>query len=354
MTDWLDLLASFGGYGEPAVLATVAKTEGSAPREAGAKMIVTRGRALGTIGGGHLELEATRRARALLDVPDAAVSLERFTLGPEEDQACGGAARVLFERFAPPYPRWIDALRARRDAGDIVVRLVTVAGAPAVRLVTRRDAGCEPGPVTEGGLPGSIRSAARGLFACTEGPDALLVGKGSDATLLERVRPADFNVMLFGAGHVGAALVRVLGTLPCRVTWIDERAAQFPGELPANVRAVRTDDPAAATGSAAAGAFFLVMTHSHGLDLDICAAILARGDFRYVGLIGSDTKRRTFERRLAERGFDAATIRRLRCPIGIEGLKSKDPSIIAVAVAAELLQVREAPVTAAAVSGEAA
>ena len=342
MTDWLDLLAAFGRYGEPAILVTVASTEGSAPREPGAKMVVTRGRTLGTIGGGHLELEATRRAQTLLDNPEGSASIERFTLGPEEDQACGGAARVVFERFEPPYPRWIDALRSRREAGDTVVRLLSLADSAAVRLVSRRDAGCEPGAVAEGGLSGAIRNAARELFERPEGPDATLVGKGGDATLLERVRPSDFNVVLFGAGHVGTALVRVLATLPCRVTWIDDREAQFPAELAANVRTVRTDDPVAEVAGAAPRAYFLVMTHSHGLDLDICAAILGRVDFRYFGVIGSDTKRKTFARRLAERGFDAATIARLRCPIGIEGLKSKDPAVIAVAVTAELLRVREA------------
>jgi xanthine dehydrogenase accessory factor len=344
MTDWLDLLAAFGRYGEAAVLATVATTEGSAPREAGAKMVVTRGRVLGTIGGGHLELEATRRAQALLDQPGEGAPLERFTLGPEEDQACGGAARVLFERLATPYPAWIDALRTRRDAGDTVLRLVPLADPAAVRLVSRRDAGCEPGPVAEGGLSGAVRNAARDLFERPESPDAILVGKDDHAMLLERVRPSDFNVVLFGAGHVGSALVRVLATLPCRVTWIDDREARFPADSPANVRTVRTDEPVAQVSSAAPGAFFLVMTHSHGLDLDICAAVLARGDFRYFGVIGSDTKRKTFARRLAERGFDAATIARLRCPIGIEGLKSKDPAVIAVAVTAELLRVRETTV----------
>jgi xanthine dehydrogenase accessory factor len=348
MTDWLDLLATFADYGEPAVLATVASTEGSAPREAGAKMVVTRGRALGTIGGGHLEFEATRRAQALLEQPGTTASLERFTLGPDEDQACGGAARVLLERFEAPYPRWIDALRSRRDAGGIVLRLVSLAAPVSVRLVARGDAGCEPGPASGDALPGAVRAAARDLFERPESPDALLLGARGDELLLERVRPSEFNVVLFGAGHVGTALARVLGTLPCRVLWIDDREAQFPSDSPANVRTLRTDDPAAEAGKAAPGAYFLVMTHSHGLDLDICAAVLARGDFRYFGVIGSDTKRKTFARRLAERGLDAATVGRMRCPIGIEGLKSKDPAVIAIAVAAELLRVREATAAAAA------
>lgn len=342
MTDWLDLLAAFARYGETAVLATVADTQGSAPREAGAKMVVTRGRALGTIGGGHLEFEATRRAQALLDAEGAAVLLERFALGPEEDQACGGAARVLFERFEAPYPRWVDALRSRREAGDTVLRLVSLAEPGAVRLVSRRDAGCEAGPVAEGALSGAVRQAARELFERPESPDAMLVEHGAATVLLERVQPSDFNVVLFGAGHVGTALARVLATLPCRVTWVDDRDARFPADSPANVRTVRTDDPVAEVANAAPGAFVLVMTHSHGLDLDICAAVLARADFRYFGVIGSDTKRRTFARRLAERGFDDEAIARLRCPIGIEGLKSKDPAVIAIAVAAELLRVREA------------
>jgi xanthine dehydrogenase accessory factor len=135
--------------------------------------------------------------------------------------------------------------------------------------------------------------------------------------------------------------VRVLGTLPCRVTWVDGRAEEFPAELPGNVRTRLTDAPLAEVGSAAPGSFFLVMTHSHALDFELVEAILRRGDFAYCGMIGSGTKRRTFEAGLAKRGLGPDALARFTCPIGIPGIKAKEPGAIAVAVAAELLQLRE-------------
>jgi xanthine dehydrogenase accessory factor len=159
--------------------------------------------------------------------------------------------------------------------------------------------------------------------------------------LLEPLRPSDFHVVVFGAGHVGRALVRVLGTLACGVTWVDARAAEFPTEVPANVRVALTATPLAEVAAAPADSHFLVMTHSHALDLELVEAILKRGDFAYCGMIGSQTKRATFEKGLAKHGVPAATIARLTCPIGIPGIKGKEPGTIAVAVAAQLLERRE-------------
>ncbi|MEO7405105.1 MAG: xanthine dehydrogenase accessory protein XdhC, partial [Burkholderiales bacterium] len=136
-------------------------------------------------------------------------------------------------------------------------------------------------------------------------------------------------------------IVTALAPLPCKITWIDERAAQFPSVLPANVTVMTSDAPPDEVARASAGSYFIVLTHSHALDEDICAKVLARGDFAYLGLIGSATKRATFERRLKVRGFDAVSVARITCPIGIAGIESKEPAAIAIAVVAELLQVRE-------------
>jgi xanthine dehydrogenase accessory factor len=145
-------------------------------------------------------------------------------------------------------------------------------------------------------------------------------------------------VALFGAGHVGRALVRLLGDLPCRVDWIDARRAEFPQELPGTVRAVVTDAPADEVPDLAPGCDVIVMTHSHGLDLQILEAALRRPDLRYLGLIGSRTKRARFEARLAERGFTPDDLARIVCPIGVPGAGGKLPAEIAIAVAAQLLQ----------------
>ncbi|MCG8694872.1 MAG: xanthine dehydrogenase accessory protein XdhC [Minwuiales bacterium] len=157
-----------------------------------------------------------------------------------------------------------------------------------------------------------------------------------------RSQPPEMTVYLFGAGHVGRALVNVLAGLPCRICWIDPRAGQFPDDLPDNAAIDVSAAPERDVDDAPAGAFFLVMTHSHQLDLQISERILRRGDFAYFGLIGSATKRKRFEARLMRKGIAPAMLRRMTCPIGVDGISGKHPAKIAVAVAAEILQRSEA------------
>jgi len=153
-----------------------------------------------------------------------------------------------------------------------------------------------------------------------------------------RVSPPDCVVYLFGAGHVGRALAEILGQLPCRVAWIDERKDAFPAVAPANVATIRTDDPAAEAARAPKGAHVLVMTHSHARDQQIVEAVLRRGDFAYLGLIGSATKRARFVARLRAAGIAEAALARLVCPIGAEGIPGKEPGVIALAAAAEIMR----------------
>jgi xanthine dehydrogenase accessory factor len=335
MAHWLDTLA---GLGVPAVVVTVACAEGSTPREAGAKMIVTDDAVLGTIGGGNLEFKAIDLARALLARGDGtAPTMHRFALGPSLGQCCGGNAVIVLERFGAAVPEWVGEAATRRRAGEAFV-LATAVGADVThRLIGRRDAGCVAGI---DGAPAWLRDPARALFE-TPQRGATVVPRGDGLVLLDRIAPVDFHVMLFGAGHVGQAIVALLGTLPCRVTWVDAREMQFPAVLPANVTVRWCDDPPAEVDTAEPGTAFLVMTHSHALDQDVCERILRRGDFAYLGLIGSATKRALFERRLGDRGIAREQLARLTCPIGIPGVRGKEPAVIAVAVAAQLLQVRE-------------
>lgn len=148
------------------------------------------------------------------------------------------------------------------------------------------------------------------------------------------------HIVLFGAGHVGHALVTLLGRLPCVVQWVDERDELFPDEVPANVQVEPTDTPDVIVDNAPAGAYFLVMTHNHALDFSLAVRIMRRRDFTYFGMIGSKTKRVKFERRLIERGVDLDRLAEMTCPIGVAGIVDKAPQSIAVAVCAELLQVR--------------
>ena len=163
------------------------------------------------------------------------------------------------------------------------------------------------------------------------GVDSDWVGLAQEAETLE--------LYLFGAGHVGTALVRSLCDLPIRINWIDTRDDMLPQQPPAGVNAICTDTPEAEIDTAAAGSYFLVMTHDHSLDQRLCEQILKRDDFAYFGLIGSLSKRRNFETRMRRRGIDADKFARITCPIGIGGITSKQPAQIAISVAAEILQV---------------
>ncbi|MGF6531598.1 MULTISPECIES: xanthine dehydrogenase accessory protein XdhC [Paraburkholderia] len=327
MQPWLTDLQQLLAHGDAAVLVTVARVEGSAPREAGTKMIVTRDSARHTIGGGHLEWKAIESARQVLKEGmrmSHMRRLERFALGPSLGQCCGGAVVLAFERLDVADLGWISSLAKRVAAGQSTVRSVSFGPAPDAVMLSEP----EPG---------------------VESADCLLWdGAGfeeSSSLLTETIAPRDFAVVLFGAGHVGAALVRVLGTLQCHVRWVDERDAQFPPpELlqASNVTIDPNDAPDEAIDQAAPQTYFIVMTHNHTLDLELAERILRRGDFAFFGMIGSHSKRKQFEHRLAARGIDPAQIARMKCPLGVDGIDDKSPEIIAISAAAQVLQAVEA------------
>ncbi|MGF1761809.1 xanthine dehydrogenase accessory protein XdhC [Aliivibrio kagoshimensis] len=145
------------------------------------------------------------------------------------------------------------------------------------------------------------------------------------------------HLVLLGAGHVAKALIHIIATLPFKVTWIDERANEFPEQLPTGVTKLVSDDPVSEIKNMPANSYYLVMTHNHQLDFDLAKAILKRNDSAYFGMIGSETKRKKFDFRLTERGFDQQTIERMTCPIGIAAVKGKHPAEIAVSVTGELI-----------------
>jgi xanthine dehydrogenase accessory factor len=150
-------------------------------------------------------------------------------------------------------------------------------------------------------------------------------------------------VALFGGGHVGKALIAALGALPLQVTWIDSRDEIFPAGIPDNVSCEHSDPVQSAVGHLVPGAAVLIMSFSHAEDLDVVAACLMRqrahADLAFIGLIGSQTKWSTFRHRLAARGFSDNELAGVTCPIGIDGIASKEPEVIAIAVAAQILQV---------------
>jgi len=337
MNEWLHALRQCGERGLDAVLVTVLSGTGSTPRDAGARMVVTVDAIHGTIGGGELEYQAIDVARTLLR-SSAEKQTRRFPLGASLGQVCGGAANLAFERV-PAGAAWVRALAELEAAGTPCV-LATPAGEDAAgRLIVGAES-CW-GSLGDAARDARAVALAREMLARGEENPQVAALDGDARVVLEPVRPVDLEIVLFGAGHVGRALARVLGTLPCRVRWIDGRASEFPSKVAGNIHVVVTDAPLDEVGRSREGAFFLVLTHSHALDFELVEAILKRGDFAYCGMIGSATKRRTFENGLAKHGIRPEMLARFTCPIGVPTIKGKEPATIAVAVAAQLLELRE-------------
>lgn len=263
---WLAIARDCAASNLPCALVRVAATRGSAPREAGASMLVTADATVGTIGGGRLEQQAIELARRCMTESAADPVQQTYALGPELGQCCGGSVdlsvEVLRNADAATLDRWASLYHA-------------------------------------------------------EQPTA--------------------HLYLFGAGHVGLAVARIAVTLPYCLHWIDSRGEAGAKAEAACLPITILPKPALAAESAMPNGLYLVMTHSHALDLDICERILRRGDFAFLGLIGSATKRAKFVQRLRDRGIQERQIARLVCPIGVSGINSKLPAAIAVAAMAQVL-----------------
>ncbi|PQO23030.1 xanthine dehydrogenase accessory protein XdhC [Rhodobacteraceae bacterium WD3A24] len=287
----------------------VAGHSGSAPREAGAAMLVRASGQSGTIGGGALEWQAAQEARALLAGGAARARVTRLPLGPALGQCCGGAVTLVHE---PVDAARLAALEgAERDG--VVARPVEADAPREAPLVVRR----------------AWAAAREGRGA----PDGARLAHG---WLIEPVAAPARMLWVWGAGHVGRAIVEVLAPLPdFAITWVDTAAARFPEAIPTGVTQRVAQDPADLVAGAPPAAEHLIVTYSHALDLELCHRLLCRG-FAQAGLIGSATKRARFRGRLRALGHADAQIARIACPIGDPGL-GKHPQAIAVGVAAALL-----------------
>ena len=245
---------------------------------------------------------------------------------------------------------WLEALSELRRRGEAAVLITLLAARGStpreagVKMVVTADASF--GTIGGGNLEYQSVRRARTLLAAAgpvvaEFPLGPALGQccgGHASVVFEPVRPPAWHIALYGAGHVGRALASLLGTLECRVTWIDAREAAFPCGLPANTTATAELAPA----KLPAGTFVLVMTHDHALDFELVRQALPRADLPFVGVIGSDTKRARFVSRLAKAGVAGEAIGRLACPIGLPGIGGKAPAEIAISVAAQLMQLRKA------------
>jgi xanthine dehydrogenase accessory factor len=277
----------------PAALVTILATEGSAPRGAGARLVVTVGGLRGTIGGGALEHRATAQARAILALDPGSWRVQDYPLGPLLGQCCGGRVRLLVEHLAEV---------PDRD------------GPFEVTLSDR---------VERKSLPGEGRGAIS-----ARGP---LPAPGS--RFVEPLETQALPVLLFGAGHIGQAIAARAEGLPLALAWFDSRP-----EMAEAAGATLADEGALVSAAAAAPeeAAVVILTHDHALDYRLAEAALG-GRARFVGLIGSGTKRARFLSRLAAAGVDFA---RLTCPIGLPGVGGREPETIAIATLAQLLMLR--------------
>lgn len=339
MNEWIGDLSAQIRAGNACVLVTVAGVRGSAPREVGAKMLVTGRETIGTIGGGQLEYKCTQIAFNSLTNEEDGLRLRKFTLGANCGQCCGGVVEILFEFFGAEKPLWIDVLQKYHQRRE---SLVIATGSRHKYLITATGAMAYPPQCT---VDGSLAVNAIRVLKRNKGARRVrlaLSGDNEEDVLLEPVVSSNLNIAVFGAGHVGAATVNTLSSLDCNIRWVDSRRNIFPGRVRENVQRIESGQPELEVAAMPAGTYYLVMTHSHPLDQAIVQQVLAREDFRYCGLIGSVSKRRQFEKRLRSLGVPQARFDRLTCPIGVDGISGKKPAEIAIAVAAEVLQLSQA------------
>jgi xanthine dehydrogenase accessory factor len=247
--DWILELTALRAKKEPHVLVTVVDSKGSTPRELGVRMIVLADRILGSIGGGNLEFEVTKKSREQLSVAEPGPSLASFSLGASLGQCCGGSVQVFLEPWISSTP----------------------------------------------------------------------------------------PIVVFGAGHVGKALVYLLEGLPHPLIWVDSREEEFPGDCSSKIDLRVSDLPESEVDECPPDSIYVVLTHSHSLDQTLCERILKREDFQFLGMIGSKNKRDRFRKVLLQKGISQENLDRLQTPIGISDIQGKHPKIIAISIAAQIL-----------------
>ena len=314
MAEWITEALEAVRRGEALAMVSIVGARGSTPRERGARMLVRTDAFTGTIGVGVLESQALDQARRLLTQAARRHAIQDYPLGPLLGQCCGGHVRLLIERLDAASLGWLTAAadqdqpyRMQTDFEDGQMRR-TVAPASA-------DPASDP--------PGTPIPQVRRLS--------------------ELMKPAKPKLVIFGAGHIGQAVARAFAPLPFDLEWLASREDLRPEAGGTHADILAEDELEACIEAAPPGALYAIFTHSHELDYRLTRAVLARGDFAYLGLIGSRTKRARFESRLRDDGFGDADLSRLTCPLGVQTIRSKEPAVIAVSLAAQLLQLTEDP-----------
>ncbi len=282
------------------VRVVVAQTRGSTPRDIGAAMLVWDGGQAGTIGGGTLEFEAVQAART----QTATRILTTHALGPDLGQCCGGSVTLLSEIYT--------AATLPTADNDLFIRpIANITQAP----------------------PQSVQK----IVQSAQHNRQPLKTQLKDGWMIEPIEHPTQSLWVWGAGHVGRALIDVLAPLPqFDLTWIDTAPNRFPSQPAPQVTILPAQKPSSVVRHAPSDAAHIIVTYSHQLDLELCDSILRHG-FHFTGVIGSNTKWARFRKRLAELGHTNVQIDRINCPIGEKTL-GKHPQAIAVGVASQLLQ----------------
>lgn len=308
LASWTEKLLQELAAGRSCCLVLLAETRGSTPREAGTVMLAglpdeepdeapdELGKLLaGTVGGGELEYQLLAEAgRLLAGQPDSFSRTRRdYPLGPALGQCCGGSVRAVLEIWPPAQLPALQALLADR-----------------------------PGWLAHGAADNSLPAAH-----AKDSPRPPVASQ----PFTRRV-----PFYLYGAGHVGRAVMAITGDLPLDRYWIDTGESRFPADMDASITRLVARDPAHIARYAESGAIHLVMSYSHALDQAICHRVLKQDDFFRLGLIGSATKRARFESRLAAAGFSETQLARLVCPIGLADIPGKDPAFLALSVAGQI------------------
>ena len=303
--NWVEMAMVMIARDGAVVRASLAEIKGSAPREAGAMMLITPSQIWQSIGGGALEYDMMRRARTMIDTamieeapPAWTRQIIKLVLGPDMGQCCGGQVRVLLEYFGP---------------NDVPV----LAGLAAASRLVHPLAGNAPLKAADGR---------------PDGPSDGMLADGS--AVIAPVALTGHPVFLYGAGHIGRALVPQLLALDCDLHWIDVADDRFPERVPDGARRVMAADPTVIAAHAPSNAVHLVITHDHALDEAICHRILTGSGFARLGLIGSATKAARFRSRLGKAGVSADQLERLVCPVGLAAISGKQPARVALSIAA--------------------
>ena len=320
-------------FGSNFILVTIIGATGSTPRETGAAMLVTNDATVGTIGGGALEYDAIEKARNFINEEGEWLRAQKdYPLGPGLGQCCGGHVQVFFEKFsAEKYGALISGFKN----GYWLVR-PSKSGAAPIFLDENKEAVFEKPSLTP-----SLMGAIDGFIENDKSVEKIICKETKIEWLISSLRQKTLCLYLYGAGHVGREIVRIMSAMPAKIVWIDTALERFPGSIATNAHRLVVPEPSKVIETAPPDACHLIMTYSHALDLDIVHNILRRGRFNYLGLIGSKTKRTKFEKRLLELGIMPDDIQKMQCPIGLGTIAGKNPSLVALSVVAQLMSLDE-------------